>query len=313
MRMPDAFLRRHKLLDADDRLSEMIAGEFVTMTLEGVEHPMPRGRLMVDMPHPFGACYCSYSTRKLFFGLPATVAGAHLQWLWRVETASTTLTAVFNSTTLQMVRWKSVELNAEEVAAFGTRILAQRDLWIAELPAETRQQVDYWAGQLDRRGALEAVLAGPVREPRTVVGAWLGALLRRESERRRELLSRLKGNAGVDVDETAVIRAAFGLLVRHYFGAAPEPAAVTAYMSRLALVKERGLPIDLPQAEGMIRSALAGTLPAIGPPRELQAAVRLIELLGQELDLYPMAIDWLAVQSEQLAFDQGRNPSLLAD
>jgi hypothetical protein len=309
----DAFLRRHNLLDADDHLIESIAGEFVMMTLDGVEHPMPKGQLIVKIQHPFRSCYCSYSSRRLFFGLPATVGGATLQSVWRVETSSTTLTAVFGAAKLQMVRWKALQLNAGEVTALGARILAQRDLRIAELPPEARQEVGDWSVHLDRRGALEALLAGPAPEPRTIIGAWLRALLRGEKEKSQELASRLGEKRGRDDDQLAVIRAAFDQLVRRYFGAGPDTATVTAYMSRLALAKEREPRIDLPQFEGMIRSALAGALPAFSTRRELQAGVTLSVLMCKELDLYPAAIDWLAVRSEQLAFDQGRNPPLLAD
>jgi len=307
----EAFLRRHNLIDPDDQVIESVAGQFVTTTLEGVEQPMPQGRLMIGkMPRSFKLCHCTYSSRRLFFGLPANVGGTHLHWLWRAETSGTTLTAVFNSSTLQMVRWKPA-LNADEVAAFAARLLAQRDLRIAELPPETRQQVEYWSAQLDRRGALDAALAGPVPEPRTVMGALLRAMLRGEVEKQHELEAIDRQNGGRP-DDLAVVQAAFEQLARRLAGAKPD-APVAARIAAVDLTNEQGSPVNRAQRREMIKQALAEAVPLLGSGQDQQTTLLVIAQLSKELDLCPMAMDWLAVRSEQQAFDQGLNPSLLPD
>src|SRR5689334_23046197 len=77
--------------------------------------------------------------------------------------------------------------------------------------------------------------------PRTHVGLWLRALLRRDSEAYRRLVHKLnRGEKGWNADEPAVVEGACQLAVRQFFGTyhhVPIDDFVTDMRSRIA--KER--------------------------------------------------------------------------
>jgi hypothetical protein len=111
-----------------------------------------------------------------------------------------------------MVRWQQID--GAGTAVLADRVLAARERRICVLPEQKRQQASYWAGELDRRGVIEAELAAPVPQPRTVVGAWLQALMLREQARHRDLSLQLnRGQRDWSEDEAAVAAAAFDLML----------------------------------------------------------------------------------------------------
>jgi len=318
-------LRKQDLLDPGDQLIEMTPGNLEILTQDGVELPVPRVKKVVELPQPRSWCWCSYSSHRLFFGGPATVAIARLEAVWQVKPSSTRLSVIFTvQRQLRMVRWQSTDWRptkqeeAVEVAALAARVLAQRDRRIAELPDEARQEVAYWSGQLDRRGALEAALAWPIPAPRTVIGAYLRAVLLDEQERRGQLRGRvnLAQPNGWNDDEYAVVQAVFELQVRRYFGTGDGAGAVPALISKLASLQAENImkQLDLGETEAMIRSALGEsgvTTDDIAAYRKSAIGVSVMGVIHQELDLYPTAVDLLIARSEQLAFDRGWHPPLL--
>jgi hypothetical protein len=197
---------------------------------------------------------------------------------------------------------------ADQVADFATRLLAQRDRRLAELPEEARDQFVCWSADLERRGAPEAALAELVPPSRTQIGAWLLAVLLRDPE----LMTRHRRGTGWSGEEMAVLWAAFVLQVRRFFGVRQDARAVADFMASLAaLLKEKGMRLDLARTESLVRSALGQSAPEfddILPGQRHQLAAAVAGFVAHELQLTPQAIWLLVIRSEQLAFEQGWNP-----
>lgn len=308
-------LRRRKVLDRDDQLIEIRQGKTEAMTADGVTQPLTRGKL----PGRAGeTSMFSYSSRRLYFYGPRHVVASDLEWVWRVEAKAGTISVVFTAPErMRKVRWQLLE--GTDAAELATRVLAQRERRIVELPGEARQQASYWAHELDRRGSIEAELAAPVPEPRTVVGAWLKALVLRDEELYRELTPQLtRGQPGQGEDQAAVVAAAVHLMLARLFPPGSPPGAVEKFVADLA--QHEANPgqwrADPARIEPVIRAGLGEpgiTTDHIKRSEVLRIHLMTIALAYKQLGSGPAAFGLLVARSEQTAFDGGLHPPLLTE
>jgi ribosomal protein S18 acetylase RimI-like enzyme len=163
--MTERELRKRHMLADGDKIAEWKQGKIERWWVEGAPQPQPQAFSKLDVPQLRGLSSCSYSSQRLFFG--SAGLAVDLEFMWQAEGSSKVLHVVFSSPQLTAVRWRSDEVeNAEALAGFASRIRAQRERRLADLPAESRQRAADWLSQLERSGALASALT----EARTPLG-----------------------------------------------------------------------------------------------------------------------------------------------
>jgi hypothetical protein len=155
-------------------------------------------------------------------------------------------------------------------------------------------------------------------EPRTVMGLWLRALLLREADVRKRLSAQLAGGkVGFNRDEAGVVQAACELAVRRLWGAEYDVRDITAAVSfvREADIEKGKTPYGQLEMEAVIRSALGeANVDTSGIPRPLAYEIQIVATgyAAAKLSLLEPDVNELISRADQVAFDRGWNPPLVA-
>jgi len=150
--------------------------------------------------------------------------------------------------------------------------------------------------------------------PRTVIGAWLVAMMLRQPEVRRQLSARLNdGRPGWSDDEAAVVKAACELAMRAYFGAEYDVRDVTAFASQLREAAGENLAGGLMRLEALLRSALGESdvdVAGIALDAKVKSYAVATGIALHQLGFVERRVGELVAEAEALAFERGNNPPL---
>jgi len=155
----------------------------------------------------------------------------------------------------------------------------------------------------------------PGHGPRTYVGRWLWATMRKDRELADRFGSLLNdGQPGWNLDEPSVVQAAAELIARRLFRADYDVREVTAIVADMrARLQKVSTPPGQLEMEAVVRAALGETdvaLDGIRPSVRLRIQLAIIGKALYELALGESDIDQLVADAERIAFERGWSPSL---
>ena len=340
VRLTERYLRKRRLLEADERILELQQGTTRRWLVDGSDQPIPKVRGLARVPILSGLTTLSYSPRFLFVMGTDKSAITDLAFIVRIWTTRPRSLCVILTTfdeqsagSVISIRWDSDEAESyEDLVGFADRIRVRARNRRVGFSLDWRARIENRASEVTGEPGFERELArldkaaaDAVRlEPQTVVGLWLRALILGKAEE-RDRLSRLLngGKPGWNDDEPGVIQAASELAARRYFGPEGGSDEIPATAARL-VERERmgadlqGLAASLPDksyVEAVIRHD-AGDPPAgwhnIRPSVALHIRSAFIIFVAAALDIM-FELDQLIRDAEALAFERGLKPPLLTE
>jgi len=163
----ERFLRKHHCLDKEDRILEWKQGKIRKWRIDGSNRTVPGFYGTERIPLFRGMASCSYSSRRMFFIFGSNFLVADLSLISRLDNvARQSLRVIYSALDadstqhLVSIRWKSVELEDDEVLAdFVARVGELREQRLSELPAEWQQWAANQSMRLEAAGVLESEMA----------------------------------------------------------------------------------------------------------------------------------------------------------
>jgi hypothetical protein len=161
-------------------------------------------------------------------------------------------------------------------------------------------------------------MASFAARPRTNVGLWLQAIFLRQHERRDALRPTLNGGRpGWNEDEPAVIEAVFELVMARLFLSVPDARSVTGFAGQVHAVMEATPPVDIRNAEALIRRALGEADADVSGIGKDERFVLQGLLAGSGVLVMGIrdeaTVNEIVAEGERIAFGRGRKPPLARD